>query len=137
MNGKQLFELFRSGAKPIVEFTEGCQDYESFDPKMKARLICMWEDDECLGCEFDFSEFVDFNKSIEQPVWYGRNNELLKWSESSYYPKAFKVRFYIDENETPYFKIAEESIAYSDYKKSGSTKAYVEWLEEQYIIMKR
>lgn len=137
ITGKQLLEMVSSGAKPVVEFTKECDrfDYESFDTGMRARLTSVWTDVEldCLGCQFDIAEFEGFNKSVERPVWYGKNGEMVTWSESPYYPEDKKVTIYIGEDECPGFEIIEESVAFLDYKMSGSKLSYVQWLEEQYL----
>lgn len=135
LNGKQLFEMVKNGGKPVVEFDKEAEnfDYESFDPGMRARLTSMWEDDECLGCEFDFTEYEEFNKNVEQPAWYGLNGEMVKWSESTYYPKNKRVKIYIGEDYYPGFKIVDESVVFKEYKLSGSNLTYVQWLEEQYL----
>ncbi|KJD43789.1 hypothetical protein QD47_20840 [Paenibacillus terrae] len=133
--GLDFYEICKNGIKPVVEFTEGAQNYESFDPGMRARLVSMWRgEDECFGCEFDFSEFEGYNKSIETPIWVGkRNDESLKWSETLYYPKDKIVKFYIGEKEEEFFVLIENMKPFLDFKESNSRKSYVQWLEERYL----
>lgn len=132
MTGKELFEQFKNGARPIVCFTRKVEDYECFDPNMKARLLSIYEDEDTLCCIFDFTEFEDYNKAFEMPVWIGKNGEYLKWSESPYYPKDKRVKIYVGYDDEPCFVLENASLAYQDYKASGSTLTYIQWLEEQY-----
>jgi hypothetical protein len=137
MKSIELYDQYKNGLRPTVKFKKGIEEQESFDPGMKAKLINMYpEEDWGYCCIFDFTEYEDFNKTIEMPVWYGSDNEMLKWSESKYYPKDKRVKVYIGNDDVELFDIVEESLAYRDYKNSGSTKTYTEWLEEQYLVLK-
>lgn len=134
MTGKELFEQFKNGVRPVVRFTNGVEDYECFDPEMKARLVSMYVDEDCYCCVFDFAEFEEYNKSIETPVWNGKNGELLKWSESFYYPKDKRSKVYVGFEDEPCFVLEQVSQVFHDYKLSGSTLSYIQWLEEQYLM---
>lgn len=138
-------------ARVMIDLDEAIKLNESpFDVRKLARAIqssrsgaggcamtefkCLFcgEDDECLGCKFDISEYEEFNKAVEQPVWYGKNGEMIKWSESAYYPKDKSVKIYIGDDYYPGFEVIEENTALKDYRASGSKMSYVQWLEEQY-----
>ncbi|KPV56970.1 hypothetical protein QJ48_24875 [Paenibacillus sp. A3] len=88
--------------------------------------------------EFDFSQQEEYNKGFEQNVWNGKTGELLRWSESPYYPKDKKAKIYISVyDEIKEFDIVEKNTVFLDYKRSGSDKSYIAWLEEQYVMIKR
>jgi hypothetical protein len=133
MNGNELYEQFKQGYRPVVRFASDVENYENFDPDMKARLVSMYKDEECYCCVFDFTDFEEYNKSIEQPVWNGKHGEMLKWSESAYYPKDKRTKVYVDFDFDPCFVIEQESQAFKDYRESGSELSYINWLEDQYL----
>lgn len=134
MMSLELFTLYKSGFRPIVEFKDGIEEQECFDPGMKAKLISMNEEDDWgYCCVFDFSDYEDYNKAFEIPVWFGNNGEKLKWSETSYYPNDKKAKVYIGKDNVELFVIVDEHEAYADYRKSRSPLTYLMWLEEQYL----
>ncbi|WP_067924023.1 hypothetical protein [Alicyclobacillus shizuokensis] len=148
MRGLELLDMVRSGVHPIVRFKEGIEQFDIyFEEGMLARVI---EASEALGIEdsvyvvFSFKEFVEYNKSLEKPVYFDRNkNPTLRCSETPYYPESYEDSLYLsysEENDHLFEVLKDDSMRLFDefLESRGSSKgtppmSYVQWLEKQLI----
>jgi len=90
------------------------------DIGMKAKLVGVRPDVSYVGeetgeqmwlLEFDFSEFVEFNKQRETSDYYdSHGNPTLTATEAGYVPKNRREEFYVMRtDDTYYFSILDES----------------------------
>lgn len=108
-NVEKLVELLNQGTKPIIEWLpckipitqQDCYDIGMFC-RVKAYSIDFYhyyKDGEVKVYEFltDFSEFEEYNKTIEVSDWYDIVNGdlVLPWSKSAFYPKDKQVYVYL------------------------------------------
>lgn len=129
----------RAGTQPVISFTEGVLDFEGYlEPGMRARLVAAREDGELIHLHLDFSEFEAFNQGFETANYYdSHGNPTLTARQAGYYPKNHRDDLIVDPAlRMEYFgRIdSDASIAlYAEYRRCGSEKLYVQWLEEQLL----
>ena len=139
MKTNDLMELVNSGNHIVVEFNANVCDLEvRYEAGMRTRLIGACNDGSgCIIFKTDESDFSDYNKSIEQPVWFNSDTKQydLKWSDMDS-EEDNNSEIYEDENAELYnFKIVDDHKlkVFIMYKESNSELSYVTWLEEQLL----
>lgn len=137
MKTNDLMELVNSGNHIAVEFDANVCDLEvRYEVGMRTRLIGAYKDGSgCIIFKTDESDFADYNKSIEQPVWFNSDTKQydLKWSDMEF-EEDNNSEIYEDENNELYnFKVVDDQKlkVFGKYKESNSELSYVSWLEEQ------
>lgn len=132
-------ESVRAGAQPVITFSEGVLDFEGYlAPGMRARIVAAREDGELIQLHLDLSEFEAFNQGFETANYYDpQGNPTLTARQAGYYPKDHQDHFIVDSTlgvDTFGCIDDEAGIAlYDEYRRCGSGKLYVQWLEEQLL----
>lgn len=137
MKMNELLALLKEGQKPIVTFKPGIEDVEGYpEVGMRAQLVGCPEvntSDNTLKLTFDFSAFDDFNRPFESANYYGSNRQPnLTAREAGYYSEQESFYFMLDEDVEHNFVLDDtESLRlYAEYRKSGFSGTYVQWLEQ-------
>lgn len=144
MKTKDLLELVKQGAKPIVKIVDKYGVLEGPDTGMIGRILKVGESDfsmrenQLVSFVVDFYEFTEYNKSHAVPNFYDENmNPCLTWMETKSYERDSKS-YVIYENLTDDYEYSdiqfleifdEKNKWLNAYIKSGSNMSYVEWLE--------
>lgn len=128
-----------------IQFTSKIEYMEAYPEKgMRGRIVSIDEqdthmddlEDHVYKILFDYSEFDDFNKSLESSNYYDRNgNACLTAREAKWY-KPQEVIYFGSPELWPfedYFTILDDrqNALLTRFKESGATN-YVEWLESQF-----
>lgn len=138
MKCNELKKLINSGTYPLVEFTKKVVNYEGrFEEGMRAYLVGYSGSNfpNIIELFFDEKEFVNYNKTLEQHVWYNSQTHDydLKWSDDKY-KKDYNGKtsvFEIETEEIITFKIVENSELFNEYLKSYTDISYIRWLENK------
>lgn len=127
-----------------IQFTSKIEDMEAYPEKgMRARIVSIDEQDTHMvdlhdhlyKITFDYSEFDEFNKSLESSNYYDRNGvACLTAREAGMYapdeliyfgsPKLWPFEDYFTTLDV------RQNALLVRFKESGATN-YVEWLESQ------
>ena len=132
MKAKDLKIMVENGHKPIIRFKTEIEDLEyQFEEGMIAEIYHVYIlDDETVEFLVDESKYLDYNLSLEKPVW--RNNENGRYDKkySELYDRKTMSTF-LDGLEIHNFEIIDENLSLiTKYINSDSKLSYVEWLEE-------
>jgi hypothetical protein len=87
-----------------VAFTDGLKelDLETFEPNMRAVVVDVIEDTDCVEVVFDFSKYEEYNKNFMTPNFFdGNGRACLKWCEMKYYPENLRDEVYFDDKVSP------------------------------------
>lgn len=145
MKTKDLVELVKQGAQPIVRITDTNDVIDGPDKGMLGRIISVGAEDiwergtSTVSFVVNFLEFNETNKSYAVPDWVDKNgNPTLTWMETSGYEreaKSFEIHdMYVEKSEyadLSYFELVEENKWLNKYIESGSNMTYTQWLESQ------
>lgn len=138
-----LNNLLEKKIIPIVIFTENIEDLEcQFERNMLAEItnIKKTNYDEYVIC-FNETNFVNYNKNLEIPDWYNSETDSydLKFSQrydrenelSLTFSSTSKLSYYFSlKKDTAYLELIE------DYEKSESELNYMDWLQEQVLMLR-
>ena len=127
-----------------IQFTSKIEDMEAYPEKgMRARIVSIDEQDTHMAdlndhlykITFDYSEFDEFNKSLESANYYDRKGvACLTAREANMYEPQELIYFGSPElwPFEDYFTTldARQNALLARFKESGTTN-YVEWLESQ------
>lgn len=128
----------------VVQFTTKIEDMEAYPERgMRARIVSVDEEDtnrtdlheHLFKIKFDYSDFDDFNKSLESSNYYDRNgNACLTAREANQYEQQEVIYFGSPElwPFEDYFTTPDtrQNALLIRFKESAATN-YVEWLESQ------
>ena len=143
MKTKELVELVKQGARPIIKTIEHTDDGP--DKGLIGRIIGLGKSlplgrrDSVQGFRIDFFSFTEVNEPSMVADWYdSSSNPTLKWAETPDYEKESKD-FEIFESYTEngeycdlkVIEVTEENKFLTRYLNSNPTVGYVEWLESQ------
>lgn len=145
MKTKDLVELVKQGAQPIIRIKDEQGALEGPDTGMIGRIISVgaedvWERGEStIPFVVDFLEFTEHNKSYAVANWYDKNGlPSLTWMETDRYEKDAKshtiYEMYVEKSEyadIEYLELVEENKWLNKYIESDSTMSYTQWLESQ------
>lgn len=151
MKTKELVELIKQGARPIIRIKDDDGFIEGPDPGMLGRIIGVGEEDKwdrgtsTIPFKINFFEFTEQNKTAAIANWYDSTGQpTLTWMETERYARDAKVyevyEMYIDKHEysdLQHLELVEENGLISQYIKSNSSMTYIEWLEDQLTNYKR
>ena len=127
-----------------IQFTSKIEDMESYPEKgMRARIVSIDEEDTHMSdlhdhiykITFDYSEFDEFNKSLESANYCdrkgvacltARESGMYETKETIYFgsPKLWPFEDYFTASDDRQHELLKR------FKESGA-KNYVEWLESQ------
>lgn len=141
MESKRFFEMVRDGARPVILFTEDAAVYEGYaEVHMRARVVSVVEDSSmgCFQLTVNFEEFDAYNQQFETASYFDENQvPRLTAREAGCYKPVDWMYVSLD-GELCGFTVEDSSSAaaysssiaqYQRYKASGSSLAYVQWLE--------
>jgi hypothetical protein len=145
MKTKDLVELIKNGANPIVKIHDKGAALEGPDDGMLGRIIGVGVEDvwergtSIIPFNVDFKEFESHNKSVAICNWYDKSgNPTLIWMETDYYERDAKnheiYEMYVENQEyadLSYFEIIEDNKWLNKYLESKSELNYTRWLENQ------
>lgn len=140
MKATEYIEIMKTGKRPIVRFTNKTEDIEAdVDEGMLARAISATnEGDGTTKVVFEVKEFESINIPLMKPNYYDKDGKpTLRWIDTNFYPKNGLEFFYIETDGEIPFELIDNNVAFEDYLNSGTNLGYTQWLEEQYIAMKR
>lgn len=132
---KELYELVKQGARPIVKFNEDTHNFieESLDPDMIGEITYADQEyDDSYRFRLDLNNYEAHNKSVAQRDWRdSEGNATLTWFDTIYYPEDGIEYVYLPlEAEAP-LDILEGDSLLVEYVNEKSDKSYVRWLEEK------
>ena len=149
MKTKDLVELVKQGATPIVRIKdEGCV-LEGPDTGMLGRIISVGAEDSwervtsTIPFTVDFLEFTEYNKAYAVVNWFDKDGTpSLTWMETDNYERDAKshiiFEMYVEKGEYPdlsHFELVEENKWLNKYIESGSNMTYTQWLETQLDLL--
>lgn len=135
---QQLIDLIEAGSQPVIELISDPDGVFPIEPGMKARCLntsIEWEDIEEIVYEIhvNCSEFEQYNRALERPIWYDRNGFSVLHSELEPDVYTKKHSIYVGTGSERNWKLVENaslSIRLLDtYKNSEFKGSYVNWLE--------
>lgn len=139
MTPKDLMKIVNEGKAIPIEIKEGCEELEiRYEAGMMTYIVSAYEIEKNIICfETEERDFIEYNKSIEKPVWLNRetDNYDLKWSDLN--KKYNKGDYCIWEDASDIedgfynFKLLDDNKLelYNQYLQSKSELTYVQWLE--------
>jgi len=145
MKTKDLVELVKQGATPIVRIKDGEGVLEGPDTGMLGRIISVGAEDSwergtsTIPFTVDFLEFTEHNKAYAVANWYAKDGTpSLNWMETDGYERDAKshliFEMYVEKSEyadLSYLELVEENKWLNKYIESGSNMTYTQWLESQ------
>jgi hypothetical protein len=142
MTNKELFELVKSGTKPLVRVVNESNIEEGiFDDGMIGRVEYAELDstDEKYGTVYVFGiredEFRLLNKDSMKCNYYDKQKSpTLNYIEAGYAPKNGIERTWVMDYDTT-FELADDNILLKEYIEKKVDKPYVTWLEEKALSL--
>ena len=145
MKTKDLVELIKSGATPIVKIHDKGAALEGPDDGMLGRIIGVGVEDvwepgtSTIYFNVDFKEFESHNKPFAIHNWIDESgNPTLTWMDMKYYERDAKnyeiYEMYTEDHEYSdvcFFEIIEDNKWLNKYLEAGSDMVYSRWLEIQ------
>jgi len=139
MKVKDLIELLKSGAQPVMRFTNSLEDFldESVAEKGMIAKVLRFKatDHDCIEIVFDFSVAREQNIALMTHDWIIHSidgkEKLGNPLEAKFIKEDLLESDYFNPNdwhELPLEPI-EEGSPLNAYLQSKSTQSYVEWLE--------
>ena len=139
MTGIEFLQLVQDGRLPVVEFKSGVEEEEScIDPGMRGRAVsAIFDNDRCLSIRFDLEPFVEFDKQLARPNYYGPDGEanLTVW-EAGFYRPFEDIWIDGDGDTAALLEIVsvENLTLYEEYKRSAEAgTSYLRWLEAELL----
>lgn len=133
MKNSEMAALVQDGIFPVVTFTD-LSDYESIlEPKQRGRLTAVkFKHDDILVFTVDLTDFEEFNKQFESNTYFDKNhNPVLSVREAGFYESVTELYAMPDGEFPGEVEESERLRVHDQWKKSGSTASYVQWLEDQ------
>lgn len=123
--------------QPTVTFAQDIREYSTgLETGMMASLIYVAEKQEMIHIVCNLTNFEEYNKTFELPVYEGEDGKFVRWSESFCYPQNKIVEFFVEgKNELP-FEVGQGSELYKEYVESNSDLTYVKWLESEVLKLR-
>jgi len=141
MNTNNLFELVKSGVKPIVKFTKDIHNYseESVDPEMLGRIVAVNQEyEDSFRFMVDLNDFKPHNQSVASTDWLDEEGKPTRtWFQTPYYPKDGIEPVYLSVNTEAPLSIIENDSLFGKYIASRLEVTYVKWLEEQVLSLRK
>lgn len=142
MTNKELFELVKSGTKPLVRVINESNIEEGiFDDGMIGRVEYaeLESTDEKYGTVYVFGiredEFRLLNKDSMKCNYYDKQNSpTLNYIEAGYAPENGIERTWVMDYDTT-FELADDNILLKEYIEEKVDKPYVAWLEEKALSL--
>ena len=144
MKTKDLVQLVKQGAQPIVKINDTEGVLEGPDSGMLGRIISVGDEEaeggtSVISFDVDFLEFTDYNKTLAKSDWYDENgNPTLTWMQTPQYNKDAKrytvYDMYVENSEysnTSYIEVVDDNKWLNKYLESKSEVSYTRWLELQ------
>lgn len=145
MKTKELVELVKEGARPIIKINDANGVLEGPDHGMYGRIVGVGDEDiwergiSTMPFIVDFLEFTEQNKSFAVHNWYDKNGHpTLTWMEMDRYEKDAKnhviYEMYTDNSEysdVSHLEIVSDNKWMNEYLDSKSEMSYVVWLENK------
>lgn len=132
MTGNELYKRVCGGWHPTVRFAEPvCDSNSQYEVGMMGVLVGA-EMDSLDVVKFTIAEgsYAEFNKTMEQPVWYAPNDDLVTKSQLGG-RKPSDVVYEDMEMEIGNFEIVDKDsdILFKEYMDSKTNISYIKWLE--------
>ena len=145
MKTKDLVELVKKGANPIVKIHDSAGTLEGPDTGMLGRIVGVGVEDiwergtSTIPFYVDFKEFESHNRAVAVHNWYDKSgNPTLTWMDMDHYEQDAKNHeiheMYVENQEyadLSYFEIIEDNKWLNKYLEAGSDVTYTRWLEIQ------
>lgn len=140
MTNKELFELVKSGANPLIKVIDDSTieesifdngmigrvesgEVESEDPKYGTVLIIRIRED----------EFREINKGSMRSNYYDKQGSpTLNYIEAGYAPESGVEMTFLMDNDTT-FELVDDNSLLNQYLEEKSDKSYVAWLEDKVV----
>lgn len=138
---RQLIEAIQNGHKPVVSFGQGILEFDDYvEPGMVARVIdARVTHDNMCRITFDFAEFDERNRPLEQANYYGVDGGPMRTArEAGYYKAQDDLPFMLADEVSPYFEIESDArqALFKRFVDSNPGCSYVAWLENQVLALK-
>lgn len=145
MKTKDLVELVKQGATPIIRIYDKGSVLEVPDNGMLGRILSVGSEDiwergtATIPFRINFKEFEAHNKTVAIPNWYDKSGKpTLTWMETDNYEMdsinteihEMYVENYEDA-ELVFIKIVDDNKWLNKYIISNSKLTYTQWLELQ------
>lgn len=132
-----LIEMINSGQQPVIRFLKE-EEYFDYEIGMLTRCISVnkdYDDGEEIVwmINTNFSEFKEYNKQLEKPIWI-KGDKRVCYSESSFY--KLEHPYFVSNASEGEFEIVDGVCSlFDEYKMSGES-SYVKWLEQQVLKLR-
>jgi PTH2 family peptidyl-tRNA hydrolase len=135
MNATAFFQQIQAGARPVIRFTQGAEDFEGYaELHMRARVVSIEErsDSVCI-LTVDFGEFDEHNRQFESSNYFDKSgNACLTAREAGDYKPVDTL--YLPLDGDIYGFEVEDGLGvalYARYLAAKSSLSYVQWLEAE------
>ena len=136
MQAKVFFEMVSQGARPVIRFTDGADDFQGYaEAHMRARVTgAVLEEDDFFKLAISYREFDAHNRGFESANYFdGRGNACLTAREVGDYQED-DLNYVSLEGELHGFEVEDEAFGgvYAVYlAERQAGQAYVAWLEQR------
>lgn len=135
MDATVFFQQIQAGARPVIRFTQGVDDFEGYaELHMRARVVSIEERNYSVCIlTVDFGEFEEHNRQFESANYFDKSGKACLTARDVGDYKPVDTLYIPMDGEIYGFELEDGPAVtlYARYQAAKSSLTYVQWLEAE------